>query len=151
PVTAQDAANNTVTGYTGTVQFTPSDGAAVLPADYTFTGADAGTHTFSATLKTAGSQTITATDAVTRSITGTSAGITVNPATATHLAVTGPSNATAGVAFDVIVTAKDQFDNTATGYTGTVHLTSTDSAATLPADHTFTLGEAGTHAFSVTL
>ena len=59
------------TGYTGTVHFTSSDGPAVLPANYTFTGGDAGTHVFSVTLKTAGTQSITATDTVTGSITGT--------------------------------------------------------------------------------
>ena len=37
-------------------------------------------HTFSATFKTAGSQTLTATDTTTASITGTHAAITVNPA-----------------------------------------------------------------------
>ena len=66
-VTAQDAFGNVTTGYTGTVHFTSSDGAAVLPANYTFTGGDAGTHVFSVTLKTAGTQSITATDTVTGS------------------------------------------------------------------------------------
>ena len=70
-VTARDAFGNIATGYTGTVHFTSSDGQAALPADYTFTAADAGVHTFTATLKTAGSQTITATDTVTATITGT--------------------------------------------------------------------------------
>ena len=53
------------TGYTGTVHFTSSDAQAGLPANYTFTGGDAGTHVFSVTLKTAGTQSITATDTVT--------------------------------------------------------------------------------------
>jgi hypothetical protein len=42
-VTAQDASNHTATGYRGTVHFTASNGAS---ADYTFTAADRGTHTF---------------------------------------------------------------------------------------------------------
>ena len=79
-VTAQDAFGNVATGYTGTVHFTSSDAQAVLPANYTFTGGDAGTHVFSVTLKTAGTQSITATDTVTGTITGTQSGITVNPA-----------------------------------------------------------------------
>jgi adhesin/invasin len=37
-----------VTGYTGTVTFSSSDSAPVLPPDYTFTADDAGTHVFSA-------------------------------------------------------------------------------------------------------
>src|SRR4029078_12342390 len=68
-VTAQAASNNTAFGYAGTVHFTSTDGAAVLPANTTLTN---GTGSFSATLKTAGNQTITATDTVTSSITGTS-------------------------------------------------------------------------------
>jgi len=42
----------------------------VLPADYTFTAADAGTHTFQVTLKTTGSQTVTATDVNSSGFTG---------------------------------------------------------------------------------
>ena len=53
-VTARDAFGNTVTGYRGTVHFTSSDPKAVLPANYTFTSADAGVHVFSVTLKTFG-------------------------------------------------------------------------------------------------
>src|SRR5262245_11962001 len=61
-VTAQDAFGNTATSYTGTVQFVSSDPhPAILAADYTFTAADAGVHTFAAgaTLFTAGTRTIT--------------------------------------------------------------------------------------------
>ena len=36
-VTAQDASNSTATGYSGTVHFTSSDSAAVLPANTTLT------------------------------------------------------------------------------------------------------------------
>lgn len=60
-VTARDASNNAVTGYTGTVSFSSSDQSAALPAAYTFSSADNGTRQFSATLQTAGSQTITVT------------------------------------------------------------------------------------------
>jgi hypothetical protein len=35
-------------------------------------------------------------------------------------------------------------------YTGTVHFTSTDAAATLPADYTFTASDHGFHTFAVT-
>jgi hypothetical protein len=52
------------------MHFTSSDGQASLPANYTFTAADGGVHTFSATLKTAGSQMLTATDTIASSITG---------------------------------------------------------------------------------
>ncbi|HEY9502810.1 MAG TPA: Calx-beta domain-containing protein, partial [Pyrinomonadaceae bacterium] len=144
-VTAQDQFNNTVTSYAGTVHFTSTDGAAVLPANSTLTN---GVGTFSATLKTAGNQTITATDTVTAAITGTSSTIAVNAGAATHFAVTAPASANAGSSFNVTVTALDQFDNTVTGYAGTVHFTSTDGNATLPANSTLTNG-LGT--FSATL
>jgi len=61
-VTALDSNNNTVTNYSGIVHFTSTDPQAVLPGDYAFTAADAGAHTFTITLKTAGSQLITASD-----------------------------------------------------------------------------------------
>jgi hypothetical protein len=144
-VTALDQFNNTATGYAGTVHFTSSDGQAVLPANSTLTS---GVGTFSATLKTAGGQTITATDTVTASITGTSNTITVSSAAATHFAVSAPGATTSGNAFNFTVTALDQFNNTAAGYTGTVHFTSTDAQAVLPANSTLTNG-AGT--FSATL
>jgi len=149
-VTALDASNATVTGYTGTVHFTSSS-AGSLPSDYTFTGGDAGSHTFSVTLTTNGPQSITATDTVTASITGT-ANTTVNaaPQVATHFDVVAPANVTNGVAFNVTVTALDASNATVPGYTGTVHFTST-SAGTLPSDYTFTGGDAGSHTFSVTL
>jgi uncharacterized repeat protein (TIGR02543 family) len=76
-VTAQDALDNTITDYTGTVHFSSSDSQAVLPADYTFGSTDNGTHSFIATLKTAGNQSISATDTVTSSISGSQNGITV--------------------------------------------------------------------------
>ncbi|HJQ40358.1 MAG TPA: hypothetical protein VKB93_24705, partial [Thermoanaerobaculia bacterium] len=149
-VTALDASNATVTGYTGTVHFTSSS-AGTLPSDYTFTGGDAGSHTFSVTLTTNGPQSITATDTVTPSITGT-ANTTVNaaPQVATHFSVTAPASVTNGVPFNVTVTALDASNVTVPGYTGTVHFTSS-SAGTLPSDYTFTGGDAGSHTFSVTL
>src|SRR5262249_23286825 len=61
-VTALNADGTVNTGYTGTVHFASNDLQAVLPADYTFTAADQGRHTFTATLKTAGNKSITVTD-----------------------------------------------------------------------------------------
>jgi hypothetical protein len=144
-ITAQDQFNNTATSYAGTVHFTASDGQAVLPANTTLTN---GTRNLSATLKTAGNQTITGTDTITPSITGTSLSIAVSPAAATHFFVSAPASATAGTAFFFTLTAADQFNNTATGYGGTVHFTSSDGQAVLPANSTLTHG-VGT--FSATL
>jgi hypothetical protein len=150
-VTFHDAYGNVATGYTGTVHFSSSDGQASLPADYTFTAADAGAHTFSATLKTAGAQSLTAADTSTGSLTGSQTGISVVAAAATTLSLSGPSASTAGSAFSVLVTARDAYGNVATGYTGQVHFTSSDAQAVLPADYTFTTADAGTHSFSATL
>src|SRR5205823_14222049 len=91
-VTAIDTYGNTAPDYTGTVHFTGSDTQAALPANYAFTtgaGADNGVHTFSATLKTAGTQSITATDPVTASISGSQSGINVGPGATVSLSVAG--------------------------------------------------------------
>jgi hypothetical protein len=147
-VTAQDTHGNTLTGYTGTIQFTSSDPQAVLPADYTFTAADQGSHTFSATLKTAGLQALFAIDTTIPSTNGGQISIQVNPAVATHFVLSGPSSITAGTAFSVTVTAEDAYGNIATGYTGTVHFTDSVGGATLPHNYTFTAGDNGLHTFT---
>src|SRR5207237_287233 len=152
-VSALDAFANTASGYRGTVRITSSDGAAILPANHTYTVTDGGVHTFSVTLKTAAaSSSITAMDTVTSSITGSQTGITVNPDVAATLQVAGFSNpATAGTAGSVTVTARDAFGNVATGYVGTVAITTDNPNATLPGNHTFAAGESGVHVFAVTL
>jgi len=66
----------------------------------------------------------------------------------THFAVSAPSSATIGAPFSFTVTALDSSNNTATGYSGTIHFISSDSAATLPADSTITNG---TRSFTATL
>jgi hypothetical protein len=150
-VTVLDAYGNIVKGYTGTIRFSSSDSNAVLPANYTFHASDGGVHTFSATLKTAGSQSLTATDSATTTITGAQT-VTVRAAAASSLRVTGfPSPITAGTAGTVTVTLVDAYGNVATGYTGTIRFTSSDSKAVLPANYTFTASDAGVHTFSVTL
>jgi len=151
-VTATDASGNTNTGYTGTVHFSSSDPQAILPADYNFTAADQGVHTFTAALKTAGTQAITVIDKNTPILTSTQSGIAVNPAAASALGVSGfPSPLTAGLAGSITVTAMDAYGNTATGYSGTVAFASSDGQANLPAAYTFTAADLGSHTFSATL
>jgi hypothetical protein len=153
-VTALDQFNNVATGYTGTIHFTKTDSGAgsALPANYPFVPGDNGVHTFTngATMVTAGPQTLTVTDTGNGTITGTSNTITVNPANATHLAILAPGTATAGVVFSMVVTAQDPFNNTATGYRGTVHFTKSDSGigSAVPADYTFVAGDNGVHTFT---
>ena len=149
-VKALDVNGNSGPGYRGTVHFTTSDNSGTVPADYTFTEADDGVHTFTygVTLKTAGSQAVRATDTVSASITGLESGIVVTPASATLLKVSGlPSPFVAGAGHSATVTALDAYGNTATGYLGTVHFTTTDARAVLPADYTFVSGDAGVHKF----
>jgi uncharacterized repeat protein (TIGR01451 family) len=87
-VTAEDAAGNTATDYLGTAHFSSSDSRASLPADYTFTAADHGVHTFSGVIfRTTGSQTLTASNGVLGAVTefaiptagSNSQGITAGP------------------------------------------------------------------------
>ncbi len=136
-VTALDASNNPVTSFSGTAHFTSTDALAALPANSKLTN---GTGSFSATLKTVGSQTLTATDSAEPSIAGTSNSINVSTSAPTHFSVTAPASATPATAFNFTVNALDAANNVATSYSGTVHFTSTDAQAVLPANSTLTNG-----------
>src|SRR5436309_3280059 len=155
-VMPQDAFGNWVSTFTGTVHFTSSDPLATLPAPYTFTAADYGSHWFNATFWTAGTQSLTATD--TAAATGSQGNIEV--ITASRFVVTGfPSSATVGAAATFSVSAVDIYGNIVPGYRGTVHFSSSDAAATLPGNYAFTNGvltftatlrTAGTQSLTVT-
>jgi ELWxxDGT repeat protein len=147
-VTLRDPYGNVAAGYTGTVHFKSSDPQAALPGNYTFTATDAGVHTFSATLKTAGVQSIAVTDTTTGSLTGTESGLSVNPAAASQFILTALSNVTTGASFSLTLTVEDAYGNVVTGYTGTVHFSSTDTRATLPSNYTFTAADKGVHTFT---
>src|ERR1035441_5383493 len=69
------------------------------------------------------------------SIPRSSISVTVPPI-ATHFSVTASGAATASASFGFTVSALDAGNNLVTGYTGTVHFSSTDSTATLPANAT---------------
>jgi hypothetical protein len=144
-VIAEDLYGNVTPGYSGTVHFTSSDPQATLPGSATLTN---GIGTFSATLKTAGSQSLTVTDTANAALTGSETGITVNPGAAMHFAITGPSSITAGTPFNLTVTALDAYGNVATGYLGTVKFASTDNGAQLPPKYTFTASDQGVHTFT---
>jgi hypothetical protein len=149
-VTALDAQGHTATSYLGTVHFTSSDARAVLPADYTFTPADHGVHTFTVTLRTAGSRTLTATDRYRPTLVGT-ATINIQPAAVQVLVVAGfPSPGLVGDPGTFTVTAQDPYGNTVGGYRGTVTFHSTDPHATLPSSYTFTSTDLGQHSFTAT-
>ena len=143
-ITVVDAYGNLATGYSGTFNVTCSDVAATCPATATAT---AGTATFAVILRTSGTQTVTVANALGSQQTSA----TVNPSsTATTLTLAGmPANLTAGTLTKLTITMRDSFNNIVTNYSGTIALTSTDPAATLPA--TVVLTNEGTKTFDVTL
>jgi hypothetical protein len=150
-VTAEDQSNNTATGFTGTVHFTSSDPQVIasngLPGDATLVN---GQGVFTATLRTAGDQTLTAADTVSTTVTAGTATITVSAAATSHFGVFAPASATAGSGFSFTVLAEDPFNNLATGYNGTVAFATLDTgpSTVLPAAGTL-VGGLGT--FSATL
>jgi hypothetical protein len=150
---------STATGSSFTMQITSSDPNATLPANANLSS---GTATLSVTLKTAGSATLTATDVDNTSLTSVSPSITVNVGALNKLQVlmpgetaapgtssgkTGtPTAQTAGTPFNATVNAVDANWNMIST-NDTVHLTSSDSNAALPADAALV---GGTQTFSVT-
>lgn len=161
-VTAYDAAGNIAAGYTGTVSFsgTVVDGkpAPDLPATYTFVAGDAGRHVFTGsdavTFFAAGAMQLTANDQTPLPNAVSTIDVDVAAATATRFTLTraGAATIAAGAPFSVTLTAYDDNDNVATGYTGTVTFTSDDThtapAPVLPASYTFVAGDAGTKTFT---
>jgi hypothetical protein len=69
-------------------------------------------------------------------------------AQATQFSLSGPGTSGAGFSFTFSVTARDAANNVVTDYAGTVHFTSSDPTALLPADSKLTNG---TGTFSATL
>ena len=154
---ASDPYGNTATDFTGTVKFSTTDGKVSagdgLPADYVFSAADLGQHTFPAVeLRTAGPQSITATSG---SLSSSQAGIQVfaAPASTYDFSLTSPSgppySIPAGGSVGYRLVAKDRFGNTDMKYAGTVQFTSTDpNVGGLPLPYTFTAANAGQAEFS---
>jgi len=129
-VTARDRDGDPVPSYNGAVHVTSSDPAATLPPDTRLTN---GTGTLTATLRTGGAQTITAADATPPTLFRTTVGIAVERPAA-RLQLAGPLTTLAGFPAFVGVRAIDATGAVAGTYAGTVHFTSTDAHARLPAD-----------------
>jgi len=153
-VVARDAFGNPVAGVAVTFAAPSTGASATFPgggaSGGVATGADGvATAPVITANGTAGAYTVVASGA------GGSASfaLTNTPGPATRLVATaaaiGPVRA--GDPVQVTVTALDAGGNVATGYTGTVRLTSGGVTATLPADYAFTATDAGTHTFSVIL
>ncbi len=157
-VQAADAFGNPVSNYAGPttipITLTPTDPLAVIPSAVTLHN---GFGVFLADLKTKGSYTISATDAA-DSIMGATPSIAVTAGNAAYFSVAAPTAAVTDTSFPLTVTALDLFGNVATNYTGTVHLTTTDSSEVVGGDlgniYTFTAGagqDNGVHVFNVQL
>jgi hypothetical protein len=112
----------------------------VLPADTQVAAGD-GTATLSGVkLVTAGAQTVTVTDKNNSAISG-SVSITVAAVSSViHYSLSAPAQVTSHANFSVTLHALDSSNNAATGYSGTVHFTSSDASAVLPADTAFPSG-----------
>jgi hypothetical protein len=110
-----DPFGQTAVGYTGTVHFVASNGAM---ANYSFTAADAGQHTFAGlVLRRAGTLTVSGTDTADAFVTG-STSFTITPAAPDHLLfLQQPTDTAAGQTIGpaVMVAVVDQFGNVETG------------------------------------
>ena len=146
---AVDPYGNALTSYRGTVHFSSSDSLANLPVDYTFTAADNGVHTFSVTLNSENQQVVTITDP-NANLLARAATVNVYPL-ATHINLVAPTDSVAGSSIPITLTARDAAGNVDTAYTGTVRFFSGDVQAVLPADYTFTPGDAGVLVVPLTL
>jgi S-adenosylmethionine hydrolase len=141
-ITAENASNETVTGYTGSKSLT-FGGAATLGANVPSVTNSAGTTVnFGSataivftngvasvsggkngvmTLYKAQTTSITVSDGTINS--GSGLAVTVSPAGASSFTVPTPGMQTAGSAFEETLTALDAYGNTATGYTGSKTVT----------------------------
>src|SRR5262249_27911930 len=117
--------------------------------NYTFTAADTGIHTFTATLKRAGTQFIQVADTLVGSILGAENGIAVTAAAVTHFVISGPTSVTQGVGFKITVSAGGDLRNVQDGYRGAVHLSSTDATGGTQ-NFTFSNNDNRIHIFSYT-
>jgi hypothetical protein len=88
-------------------------------------------------------------DSGSSSTSATASTATTSTATATHFLVLAQPGY-AGEPDKIVVEALDASNHVVRNYAGTVHLTSTDTNDTLPADYTFTASDRGVHAFTVT-
>lgn len=147
-LSAVTADGRLVPTYTGTVAVTTTDSAATVPATVTFVG---GRAFVSATFRTAGPQALTVTDQADASLTATANTVVAEPQVLTSFAVLLKSNVRSGTATEVKIMARDAAGELMRGYNGTATLTSTDSAATLPATVTFREGRAAIRVTFVTV
>ncbi len=150
-VTALNDGNVVDRGYRGTIDFTSTDPGAQLPADYTFTAGDAGQHTFTngVTFATGGGRSASVNDLAVPTRRGDSGPILAIFDGATRLQVSVfNGSGTQGRTFDATVRALNDRGDVDPSYRGTIQFGSSDPAATVPPNYTFTSGDAGTKTFT---
>jgi hypothetical protein len=136
-LTFQDLFGNTA-DFNGNVTLTSSD-AQLTPVTVT---ASHGTASATIALDRVGSLTLSA-NASNGLLQGTSGSITVSPAAAASFVVTSAVTWTyAGRPFNVTLTARDAYGNTATGYNGSAALSASDGQAVSPSQVTLSNGTA---------
>ena len=170
-IEALDQSGHVMTDFTGQIALSSSitatgspnhhTAAASLPIDYTFTTADHGEHTFQVTFTATGTSVTVTASSTSPAVTGTGQVNVYTAATVTHFGVFTSLVATPGSPVRVFVEALNASDQVVTGYTGTITLTSSDSAAkgaaspnttatALPLTYQFLPGDDGTHVFWIT-
>ncbi len=154
-VTAVNNYGFTYYGYEGTVNFTSTDAAALLPDNYTFIAAgDNGVHTFvgGAKFQTEGSQTLTVVNvSADLPLRQGQASLTITPIrNASSIDVSVYHIPAVSIPEDITVEVYDQYGDLFLNYTGTVTFASnkTGSDVTLPSDYPFLLSDAGIHTIS---
>ncbi len=134
-LSARDAYDNLVEGFTGTVALSASVGDVSPAASGSFT---AGTWTGDLTLYQADPAVhLTAAGA---GKSGTSADFAVDPGPLDHFTFEPISGQQAGVAFSVTLSARDAYDNLVEGFTGTVALSASVGDVSPAASGSFTAG-----------
>ena len=137
----EDLYHNLCPDFADTVHFTSTDGGAVKPADYTFSHADRGTAWWPVKFMNPGSQSITVTDLAHPALTDTQS---TTVTTAPRLVIDLFSTISAGASgYSYEVKEVDASGNINTGYVGTIHFTTSDTHADLPADYTFLASDHG--------
>lgn len=150
-VKLEDVASNVVpdSSHTATLSLT-TPGSATLAGTSTLTFSNGVAAFTNLSVDKAGGYTLTASTNA-GSFTAASSAFTITPGATANLLVTAGTSQTAGTAFDVTLTARDQAGNTTPAYTGTVRFSSSDSQASLPPDYTFQAGDLGVHSANVTI
>lgn len=147
-VTLADPFENVATDYAGTVRITDGGEPAVVLAEHAFTPEDKGARTLSVTLAVSGSNALVVEEMREGGL-RTVRYVNVKPGPAATLVLSGPDTPwSLDQPARLLVEAFDAAGNVATGYTGTVGLSSTGAAA--PLAHTFTPADFGRHSFELT-